>query len=503
MDAFLAGLAQTFTAANLIAMLIGMAVGIVFGAIPGLNANIGIVLCLPFTYGMDPIPAMLLLLSVFCGASFGGSISAILISTPGTNNAAMTVLDGYPLGQKGYPFKAIVTALAASTVGGIISSVVLLAAAPFVSVVTIKFAPPELFAVSLFGLSVIAAISGKSFWKGLLSGSIGILISLIGLDSMTGKHRFIFGNYNLMGGLSLASVLMGIFAVFIVLERIEDIYQEQKTKKSVLLERKKDDRFTRKDFFTCLPCMLRSTVIGVIIGAIPGVGGGVASVIAYDTAKRTSKVPEEFGQGTIEGIAAPESANNAVTGAALIPTLTLGVPGAPAAATLMAAFMIHGLTPGPLLFKEDGPTVYAILIGLVIANVLMYVVGRVLCIGSVSITKIPLTILVPALAMTCIAGSYSEANSMTSVYILLFFGFVAYVFSLMKIPSIPLILGFILGPLAESNMRKALVMSDGSFLIFLERPICLFFIILTVIFVICLKFDVKAFFRKHFNKSAQ
>lgn len=496
MENFLVGLQNVFTLSNLAAMLIGMAIGIIFGAVPGLNANIGIVLCLPFTYGMQAIPAMLLLLSIFCGASFGGSISAILIGTPGTNNAAMTVLDGYPMSQKGRPFQAIVTALVASTVGGVISALVLLAAAPFVSIVTIKFAPPELFAVSVFGLSVIAAISGKSFWKGLLSGSIGILVSLVGLDSMTGKSRFIFGNYNLMGGLSLASVLMGMFAVFVILEKVEDILQNNDAKNAASLNRTKEDRFSIKDFFRCLPAMLQSSIIGVVVGAIPGVGGGVASVIAYDSAKRISKEPEQFGEGSIEGVAAPEAANNAVTGAALIPTLTLGVPGAPAAATLMAAFMIHGLTPGPLLFKEDGPTVYSILIGLVIANIFMLVVGRVLCQVCVHITKVPLTILVPALAMTCIAGSYSDSNSMTNVYILLAFGLVAYVFSLMKIPAIPLILGYILGPLAESNLRKSLVMSQGSFQIFLQRPICLFFIILTVIFIVCLKFDVKALFRK-------
>ena len=289
---------------------------------------------------------------------------------------------------------------------------------------------------------------------------------------------------------------MGMFAVFVILEKVEEILQNNDAKNAASLNRTKEDRFTGKDLIKCLPVMLQSSAIGVVIGAIPGVGGGVASVIAYDSAKRISKEPEKFGEGAIEGVAAPEAANNAVTGAALIPTLTLGVPGAPAAATLMAAFMIHGLTPGPLLFKEDGPTVYSILIGLVIANILMFVVGRVLCMGCVHITKVPLSILVPALAMTCIAGSYADANSMTNVYILLLFGLVAYVFSLMKIPAIPLILGYILGPLAESNLRKSLVMSSGSFQIFLQRPICLFFIVLTVIFVVCLKFDVKALFRK-------
>lgn len=498
MDAFLAGFEYAFTLINFLAMAVGMLLGIIFGAIPGLNANIGIVLCLPFTYGMEPIPAMLLLLSVFCGASFGGSISAILIGTPGTNNAAMTVLDGYPLGQRGYPFKAIITALVASTVGGVASALVLLGAAPFVSAVTIKFAPPELFAVSVFGLSVIAAISGKSFWKGLLSGCFGVLISLIGLDSLTGKSRFIFGNYSLMGGLSLASVLMGMFAMYVIMDKITDALKKKPGEKqsSVQVIRKKDDRFTVQDFMVCLPHMLRSSVIGIIIGAIPGVGGGVASVISYDTARRTSKNPEEFGTGRIEGVAGCEAGNNAVTGSALIPTLTLGVPGAPAAATLMAAFMIHGLTPGPLLFKENGTAIYAILIGLVIANLLMCVIGRSLCSGFVYLTRVPAEILVPVLAMTCIAGSYSEAGSMVSVYTLLLFGFISFIFSLVQIPNIPLILGFILGPLTESNMRKALVMSDGSFLIFLRRPICLVFIILTVIFIIALKVDFKSWFNR-------
>ncbi|WP_411676097.1 tripartite tricarboxylate transporter permease [Caproicibacter sp.] len=503
MEAILAGLSQAFSIGNFISMAIGMAAGIVFGAVPGLNANIGIILCLPFTYGMQPIPAMLLLLSVFCGASFGGSISAILIGTPGTNNAAMTVLDGYPMAQKGQPFRGIVTALVASTIGGVVSALVLLLAAPFVSAVTIKFAPPELFTVSAFGLSIIAAISGKNFWKGLLSGSVGVLVSLIGLDSLTGKSRFIFDDFSLMNGLSLASVLMGMFALVVILEKVKDILSADAAdagQKAVQMKKSKTDRFTGADFKLCMPHIIRSTLLGIVIGAIPGVGGGVASVIGYDTARRTSKNPEEFGTGRIEGVAASEAANNAVTGSALIPTLTLGVPGAPAAATLMAAFMIHGLTPGPLLFSEDGPTVYAILIGLVIANLLMLVIGRALNSAFISIIKVPLEILVPALAMTCIAGAYSDSNSMVNVYTLMIFGLLSYIFSLVKIPSIPLILGFILGPLTESNLRKSLVMSDGSFMIFLQRPICVFFILLTIVFVICLKFDVKDFMKSCFKR---
>lgn len=504
MEAILAGLSQAFSIGNFISMAIGMAVGIIFGAIPGLNANIGIILCLPFTYGMQPIPAMLLLLSVFCGASFGGSISAILIGTPGTNNAAMTVLDGYPMAQKGYPFRGIMTALVASTIGGVASALVLLVAAPFVSAVTIKFAPPELFAVSAFGLSIIAAISGKNFWKGLLSGCVGVLVSLVGLDSLTGKSRFIFDNFSLMSGLNLASVLIGMFAFLVILERVKNIFSDggETGKNAVQIKKNKEDRFTRADLKVCMPHIVRSTLIGIVIGAIPGVGGGVASVIGYDTARRTSKNPEEFGTGRIEGVAGSEAANNAVTGSALIPTLTLGVPGAPAAATLMAAFMIHGLTPGPLLFSESGSTVYAILVGLVIANILMLFIGRALNFAFMSIMRVPWEIMIPALGMTCIAGAYSDSNSMVNVYTLMIFGLLSYIFSLVKIPAIPLILGFILGPLTESNLRKSLVMSDGSFMIFLQRPICVFFILLTIVFVICLKFNVKDFMKSCFKRKS-
>jgi len=228
----------------------------------------------------------------------------------------------------------------------------------------------------------------------------------------------------------------------------------------------------------------------------------VASVIGYDTARRTSKNPEEFGTGRIEGVAGSEAANNAVTGSALIPTLTLGVPGAPAAATLMAAFMIHGLTPGPLLFSESGSTVYAILVGLVIANILMLFIGRALNFAFMSIMRVPWEIMIPALGMTCIAGAYSDSNSMVNVYTLMIFGLLSYIFSLVKIPAIPLILGFILGPLTESNLRKSLVMSDGSFMIFLQRPICVFFILLTIVFVICLKFNVKDFMKSCFKRKS-
>lgn len=342
MQLFIQGF-QNYLDVNVILFsIIGMAVGIVFGVIPGLAANIGIVLFLPLTYVMEPLEALLMLLGIFCGATYGGSVTAILLGTPGTNSAAATVLDGYEMTKNNQAWKALMMALTASVVGGIVSALLLLIAAPVIASFTIKFAPPELFTISVFGLSVIAAVSGKNFWKGLIGGAIGMLLSTVGADTMSGKTRFLFGNIRLSTGLSMSAVLLGIFAMCVILDKARELFdQNQMEIKKISFSH--DDKLHLKEVVRCMPLMIKSSVIGCVIGIIPGVGAGIASILSYNEAKRSSKTPEKFGAGFIEGVAAPEAANNAVTGSALIPTLTLGIPGAPAAATLMAAFTIHGL----------------------------------------------------------------------------------------------------------------------------------------------------------------
>lgn len=498
MDMFLQGLQNFMDFRVILFSVVGMSVGIVFGVIPGLAANIGIVLFLPVTYVMEPIEALLMLLGIFCGATYGGSITAILLGAPGTNSAAATVLDGYEMTKNHQAWKALMTALAASVMGGVISALLLLAAAPTIASATIKFAPPELFTISAFGLSVIAAVSGKNFWKGLAGGAIGMLLSTVGSDTMSGKTRFLFGNIKLSTGLSMSAVLLGIFAMCVILDKTRELF-DQNQEKIEKITFSHEDRLSWKEIVECTPLMLKSSLIGCIIGIIPGVGAGIASILSYNEAKRTSKTPEKFGTGFMEGVAAPEAANNAVTGSALIPTLTLGIPGAPAAATLMAAFTIHGLMPGPLLFKTSGSQMYSIMIGFLFLNFAMLLIGYVMCRFFVNVVRVPSEVLLPILTLTCIAGAYSEAGSMIQVYTLLAFGLMGYIFSLVKIPSIPIVLGFILGELSEFNFRRSLVMSEQSLGIFFKRPICVFFIVLTFVFIFTLTADtgkLKAKFKK-------
>lgn len=482
----LQGFSMMFSFGHIMSIVIGVLIGIIFGAIPGLSGNIAIILFIPITLQMDSISGMLLLLSIFCGATYGGSITAILLGTPGTNSSAATVLDGYPLTKKGMAKKALDIALYASTIGGVLSGVFLLTGAPAVAAVTLKFGPAEFFTISLFGLSVIASVSGKSFLKGLLAGCFGILLSLVGLDTMTGTMRFTFDNYRMMDGLGLNSVLLGLFAITVILEKVSDIQQPNPDLQGIDNINVKGG-LTKGEFKQCLPTMIRSSLIGGVIGAVPGVGTGVANFLCYNDAIKSCKNPDEFGTGRLEGVAAPEAGNNGATGTALIPTLTLGVPGAPAAATLMGAFILHGLPPGPLLFTNHGPVTYAILIGFIISNFIMLVEGKSLLPFFVKVTKVPMALLVPILAIVCIAGSFSATNTMFSVNVMLACSLMAFIFNLLKIPVVPVVLGYILGPIAEFNLRRALVISDGSFSIFFTRPISLLFIVLTFVFLVLLK----------------
>jgi putative tricarboxylic transport membrane protein len=489
LEHFIAGLGHVFTIQSFIFMNLGLFIGIIFGVIPGLSANVGIVLLLPFTFALSPINAILMLLGIYCGGTYGGSISAILIGTPGTNAAAATLLDGYPLAQQGKAKKALMIALVSSTIGGIISAFILLFASPAISKFTLNFGPPEYFALGIFGLSVIASVSGDNLFKGLLAGCFGVLLAMVGLDIMSGTVRFTFGNIRLMSGLGLLPVLLGLFAVEVVLTRVYKILNEKE--KEVALAIEDDDNLTLKEVKKCMPAILKSTAIGTIIGAIPGVGTGVASFISYNEAKRCSKESQLFGKGAIEGVAAPEAGNNAVTGASLIPLLTLGIPGSAVAATLLGALMMHGLIPGPNLFKNQGPIIYAIMIGFVIINVFMYVQGKLLSKFFAKVTDVPQAVLISILMVTCFSGAFSLNNTVFYIYVLVIFGIISYFLKKIKIPAVPIVLGFILGPIAEFNLRRALVMSDGSYSIFVTRPISLVFLILTIVFIISLRKTTK------------
>lgn len=476
MEQFLGGLQILTQWQNFLIIPLGLAIGIVVGAIPGLTSDLGIILCIPLTYGMDPTMAILMLLAIYCGGTYGGSITAILINTPGTSANAATLFDGYPMTVKGQAFKALQMALFASTIGGLISAFALLFLAPQIAKITLLFGPAEYFALAVFGLSVIAGVSNDSIFKGLIGACIGLFMASVGMDSISGTARFTFGSNRLMSGIDLIIALIGLFAISEVMMKSQ--YNPKTDHKTISASAITKDKITKEEYRRCRRPIALGSLIGVIIGATPGTGGGLAAFIAYNQTKQASSHPETFGKGEIEGVAASESANNGACGATMIPMLTLGVPGDGATAILMGAFMIHGMIPGPTLFKEQGNILYAIMLGLIVVNVFMYILGSGFTRFYAHITRIPYEILAAIVLTFCIAGAYSTNNRLYDIYIILIFGIVAYFLRRMDFQLVPVLLGIVLGPLAEKNFRRALVLSDGSLKIFFTRPISCAFILI-------------------------
>ncbi len=481
MELFNQGFQLFFNLPNFIWMNIGLLLGVVFGAIPGLTVILCIVLFLPFTYTMGPIESFMFLLGIYCAGSYGGSISAILIKTPGTPHAAATMLDGYPMTLKGQSKKALNIALQASTFGGIFSALVLLFFAPQVAKFAQKMGTPEYFLVCLFGLTIIAGVSGKSLMKGVIAGCLGLLVSTIGIDPMAGSTRLIFNNINLYSGIDLVISLIGLFALSEVLAKSKR--SSTLSVDSSVLKKEKGHISGKEYKQMALPSFL-AAVIGVIIGIIPGTGASMASFFSYNTAKNISHHPAQFGHGAVEGIAAAETANNAVTGATLIPLLTLGIPGDGCVAILLGALMINNLTPGPNLFMDHGPTMYAIMIGLIFINIFMFLQGKFLTGLFAKIINVPIAILTPLIVVFCFAGSFSVNTSVFDIGTALVFSVIAYVMIKVDFPVIPILLGLVLGKTTEENFRRSLILSDGSWDIFVSSPICIAFLLVIVLAVV-------------------
>ena len=457
---------------------VGLALGIVVGAIPGLTSDLGIILCIPLTYGMDATMAILMLLAIYVGGTYGGSITAILINTPGTSANAATLFDGSPMAQKGEAYKALQMALFASTVAGLVGAFALLFLAPQIAKVTLLFGPAEYFALAVFGLSVIAGVSNKSIFKGLIGACIGIFISTVGMDNFSGTTRFTFGKLELMAGINLIIALIGLFAISEIMMKSQ--YNPRTDRQLVSADSITKTKITCEEYKRCRKPIGIGSLIGIIIGATPGTGGGLAAFITYNQVKTMSKHPETFGKGEIEGIAASESANNAACGATMIPMLTLGVPGDGATAILMGAFMIHGMVPGPMLFREQGHILYAIMLGLIVVSGSLYLIGSVFKRFYAHITRIPYEVLACIVLTFCIAGAYSTSNRVYDVYIIIVVGILAYFLRRMDFQLVPILLGIVLGPLAEMNFRRAMILSDGSLSIFVTRPISLAFLLIAL-----------------------
>lgn len=454
---------QTLLSVNVLAfMLTGILAGIVAGALPGLTATMSIALLVPFTYRIEPpIAGLMVLLGVYVGAMHGGAISAILIRTPGTPAAAATCFDGYPLTVKGQASLALNISAIASTTGGVFSTMVLWCVAMPIASFALKFGPFEMFCLAVFGLSIISSVSEGSVIKGFIMGALGMLFAAAGRSTIFDIDRINFGIKALPeSGLRYIPLMIGIFAITEALSQIEGktvIEHGVKKLKNVF----PDIRQLKQ----ILPALGISSVIGTIIGSIPGAGGDIAGFVSYDQAKKISRRPEEFGKGSIEGVAAAECANNAVTGGAMIPMLTLGIPGDSVTAVLLGAMIILGLRPGPALFQETDPQLAGLIgglfLGLLAANILVLPL-RLLCAPLFSrVITIPRHFLWPLVVVFCVVGSYSMTSTMMGVYIMLVFGIFGYIMKKFGFPPGPLILGVILGPIAESNLHRALLICKG------------------------------------------
>jgi len=480
------GFHSMLTLGNIFAAAIGVSFGIFMGAIPGLTGTMGIALIIPLTYPLSPITAFAILLGTYKGCLFGGSMPAILINTPGTPAAAVTVFDGYPMAQQGKAGKAMGIALYSSVIADAFTTVCLIFIAVQLAKIALKFGPPEYASLIIFSLAIVAGVSGKSLLKGIIAALIGFLFGTVGLDPMLSTPRFTFGVVDLFRGISMMVVMIGLFAVSEVL-----IQAEHKQKESTTYIPVSKGGVTWEDLKSCLTTIFRGSLIGLSIGTIPGIGATPSSFLTYSETKRVSKHPEQFGKGAIQGVAAAESGNNAVCGGALIPLMALGIPGDVTTAVLLGALMIHGLTPGPVLFKEHSEIVYGIFAGLIIANLLLLVIGSQSIRLFSLITRLPRFVIFPVTAILCTIGVYGFNSSYFDLWIMLLFGVIGYLMRKYDFPLAPLLIAFILEPIGERAIRQSLTLSGGNPRIFITRPISAFFLFLAVVVSIFFLLSVK------------
>jgi len=461
---------------NLFMVFLGVLIGTVVGAIPGMTTPMGVALVLPFTFSMHPVTGILLLLGVYKGGLYGGSITAILIKAPGTPAASCTVLDGFPMAQRGEARKALDMALYASCFADFVSNVSLILLTGVLATFALRFGPPEFFTLIVFSLTIIAGVSGDSLAKGIMSACFGLILATVGLDIVYGTNRFVFSEVEVTAGLSFIPVLIGLFALPEILNQFAIKAEKRATAGSL-----GNLGATFADFKKCFVSILRGSLIGVVLGAIPGIGGSPSAFLSYSEAKRTSKHPETFGKGEMEGVAAAEAGNNGVAGATMIPLLALGVPGDVITAVILGAFMIHGLRPGPLMFEQNLALIYAIFMGIMLSSAYLFVIGK-LSIKTISrIANIPNNLLYPAVLILCIYGAYAINSNIFDVLIMFVVGILGFIMLRVNIPAAPFLIAFILGPLLEDNFRQALLMSQGTPTIFFRNEICAVFWVLTVL----------------------
>ena len=462
----------------LLALFVGTAGGMVIGALPGFSAAMGVSLLIPLTYGMTPVAALTMLVAMYTSAIYGGSITAILCHTPGTPASAATAIDGFQLTKQGRGMETMGVATVSSTIGGTISAIAMLLIAPLLGKFSLKFSVLEYFLLSIFGLTVIASLAGESVVKGLFSGLLGLLLGCVGLDAIEGFPRMTLGIIQLEDGISFVPALIGLFSVTQVMSLAYDVHHG---KKGSMIEDEENLKHSRvlppwSEYKTLLPTTARCSIVGTIVGIVPAAGAGVSSWICYSLGKKFSKHPEKFGKGAMDGVASCEAGNNAATGGALIPLITLGLPGSTVAAILLGGMMIHGLTPGATMFTKHATTTYGIMVGFLLANILMGAIGLFAARYIARVSSIPMGYLGPVIMALCAIGTYAIRNSIFDVGVMVVFGIFGFLLKRCGFATPPLILGMVLSDICENNLRRAILLANakgGMLKYFFGRPIAI------------------------------
>ena len=470
------GLAQASQFNTIIAVAVGCFIGLVVGMIPGLTISTGIIIVLPLTFVLSPEISIALLLGLYVSGMTGGSFSAILLNIPGTPSASATAMDGNPMAKNGEAGRAMGIAIVSSFFGGLFSFLCLFFVAPLLAEIALQFQSPDLFSLVFFGLTIICSFAAKSLIKGFLSATLGLAIVTVGQDPMMGTHRFTFGEVNLIGGIHFLTALIGLFAIPQLVDNFTELINSNSGSGAVTKIRSVLPNFSDLKLMR-LPISI-GALVGSFLGILPGAGGPIAAFISYDYSKRLSSDPDRFGKGSPQGIAAPESANNAVTGGALIPMMTLGIPGDPVTAILIGALLIHGLTPGPLLFIENGEFAYGVIFSFFWANIFNIIIALICLRLLVKVLTIPKTLLMPSIAILCVIGSYALRNNFFDVYVMFAFGMLGLAMRWLEIPVIPLLLAMVLGRQLEEHLRVSLIASKNDVSIFFTSPFSLFFLCL-------------------------
>ena len=473
------GFATAFSPVHLLLILGSVVLGLVSGAVPGMSGVMTVVLLVPITYGIGPIPAFLILTAVYSAAVYAGSISAIMFRTPGAPEAVVTSLDGYKLTLNGKMSEAISTAVFASATGGIVGTVILTFLAPQLAEWALNFSEAEYFALAIFGLTLVASLGSKNIIKAFMTMCVGLLLAVVGLDPVSMVPRFTFGMTEFLGGVDLVPVILGTFAISEMLRQVRSGAELSDLQTNIKYS---SSLFPPFHFFKKFSQILGiNSILGTFIGILPGAGATTASLFGYSFAQRYHKKGKDFGTGIPEGVAAPEVANNAASAGALVPLLSLGIPGSATTAVMLGAFILHGIQPGPLLFSTQAKFVYTIFAGLFIANVFILLLNKGFVRIFTQIFKVPYKVVISTIILLCIIGAYANRTNVFDVWVMLVFGIIAYYLEEQDYPLAPIILGLVLGNIAEPSMRRALTMSYGSPMIFLTRPISSILIIASVI----------------------